>query len=217
MKTALFDYHLPPEKIAQHPLEPRDNSKLLRVMNGGEFEEMIFRDITQLFRVGDVLVINDTKVMPARIRGITYLESNKREKDKSSVLRFAPDTSFKKEAIKEVECLFLRNTAPDIWEIMCFPGERLKTGRQIILENNMVLEIVGETYAGRLVRVPVVHYEWLEVLQKYGEVPLPPYITEHLANSELYQTVYAEHLGSTASPTAGRHFTPELLQKIQNM
>ncbi len=164
--------------------------------NEGAFEEMIFRDIAQLFRSGDVLVINDTKVMPARICGHTILKNG----DK-----------------KEVECLFLRNTAPDIWEIMCFPGERLKTGRQIILENNMVLEIVGETYAGRLVRVPVMHHEWLEVLQKYGEVPLPPYITEHLANSELYQTVYAENLGSTASPTAGRHFTPELLQKIQTM
>lgn len=81
----------------------------------------------------------------------------------------------------------------------------------------MTLEIVGETYAGRLVRVPVSHHEWLEVLQKYGEIPLPPYITEHLANSELYQTVYAENLGSTAAPTAGRHFTPELLEKIQNM
>jgi S-adenosylmethionine:tRNA ribosyltransferase-isomerase len=81
----------------------------------------------------------------------------------------------------------------------------------------MTLEIVGETYAGRLVRVPVPHHEWLEVLQKYGEIPLPPYITEHLANSELYQTVYAENLGSTAAPTAGRHFTPELLEKIHNM
>ncbi len=134
--------------------------------------------------------------MPARICGHTILKNGEK---------------------KEVECLFLRNTSPDIWEIMCFPGERLKTGRQIILENGMILEIVGETYVGRLVRVPVPHHAWLEVLQKYGEVPLPPYITEHLANSELYQTVYAENLGSTASPTAGRHFTPELLEKIQHM
>lgn len=81
----------------------------------------------------------------------------------------------------------------------------------------MTLEIVGETYAGRFVQVPVPHHEWLEVLQKYGEVPLPPYITEHLTNSELYQTVYAENLGSTAAPTAGRHFTPELLEKIKDM
>ncbi len=215
MKTELFDYHLPPEKIAQHPIEPRDSSKLLVISQEKEkekernfFQEMIFRDITSLLRPRDILVINDTRVMPARIRGITYLESNKREKIKE-----------KREGlkIKDVECLFLRNTAPDIWEIMCFPWERLKTGRTIILENGMTLEIVGETYAGRLVRVPVPHHEWLEVLQKYGEVPLPPYITEHLANSELYQTVYAENLGSTAAPTAGRHFTPELLEKIQNM
>lgn len=215
MKTELFDYHLPSEKIAQHPLEPRDSSKLLVISQEKEkekernfFQEMIFRDITSLLRPRDILVINDTRVMPARIRGITYLESNKREKIKE-----------KREGlkIKDVECLFLRNTAPDIWEIMCFPWERLKTGRTIILENGMTLEIVGETYAGRLVRVPVPHHEWLEVLQKYGEVPLPPYITEHLANSELYQTVYAENLGSTAAPTAGRHFTPELLEKIQNM
>lgn len=79
----------------------------------------------------------------------------------------------------------------------------------------MTLTIVGETYAGRLVRVPVPHHEWLEILKKYGEIPLPPYIVEKLINSELYQTVYATELGSTASPTAGRHFTPELLAKIR--
>lgn len=226
MKTLLFDYHLPPEKIAQHPLEPRDKSRLLVVMNNeewlvlrsnkkwewnttkdeimknGGFDEIEFRDITSLLRQDDILVVNDTKVMPARIKWITILQENRKQKTENT---------------KEVECLFLRNTAPDIWEIMCFPGERLKTWRQIILENGMILEIVGETYAGRLVRVPVPHHEWLEVLQKYGEIPLPPYITEHLANSELYQTVYAQNLGSTASPTAGRHFTPELLAKIQNM
>ena len=160
------------------------------------FSEMTFRDITSLLRPDDILVINDTRVMPARIKGHTILQNGTK---------------------KDVECLFLRNTSPDIWEIMCFPGERLKTWRTIILENWMTLEIVGETYAGRLVKVPVPHHEWLEVLQKYGEIPLPPYITEHLANSELYQTVYAENLGSTAAPTAGRHFTPELLEKIQNM
>ncbi len=203
MKTELFDYSLPPEKIAQHPLEPRDSSRLLVVMknekwkmNNDGFDEIIFRDITSLLRPDDILVINDTRVMPARITGYTILQN---------------DTK------KDVECLFLRNTAPDVWEIMCFPGERLKTGRTIILENGMTLEVVGETYAGRLVKVPVSHHEWLEVLQKYGDIPLPPYITEHLENSELYQTVYAENLGSTAAPTAGRHFTPELLQKIQDM
>ena len=119
MKTELFDYHLPPEKIAQHPIEPRDSSKLLVISQEKEkekernfFQEMIFRDITSLLRPRDILVINDTRVMPARIRGITYLESNKREKIKE-----------KREGlkIKDVECLFLRNTAPDIWEIMCFP------------------------------------------------------------------------------------------------
>lgn len=209
MKTLLFDYHLPPEKIAQHPLEPRDSSRLLvskvqvqEEAQGGNFDEIFFSDITTLLHPWDILVINDTKVMPARIRGLTVLQENRKHTTENT---------------KEVECLFLRNTAPDIWEIMCFPGERLKTWRQIILENGMTLEIVGETYAGRLVRVPVPHHEWLEVLHKYGEIPLPPYITEHLANSELYQTVYAQNLGSTASPTAGRHFTPELLEKIQNM
>jgi S-adenosylmethionine:tRNA ribosyltransferase-isomerase len=194
MKTELFNYHLPPAKIAQHPLEPRDSSRLL--ICESPLREIAFRDITSLLRPDDILVINDTRVMPARITGHTVLQNGTK---------------------KDVECLFLRNTAPDIWEIMCFPWERLKTGRTIILENGMTLEIVEETYAGRLVRVPVPHHEWLEVLQKYGEVPLPPYITEHLANSELYQTVYAENLGSTAAPTAGRHFTPELLEKIQNM
>lgn len=194
METKLFDYDLPPEKIAQHPREPRDTSRLLVCEN--TFREIIFRDITSLLRSDDILVINDTRVMPARITWYTILQNGTK---------------------KNVECLFLRNTSPDVWEIMCFPGERLKTGREIILENGMTLQVIEETYAGRLVRVPVPHHEWLEVLQIYGEVPLPPYITEHLANSELYQTVYAENLGSTAAPTAGRHFTPELLQKIQNM
>lgn len=179
MKTELFDYHLPPEKIAQHPLEPRDSSRLLICEN--PLREIVFRDITSLLRPDDILVINDTRVMPARIKGHTILQNNTK---------------------KDVECLFLRNTAPDIWEIMCFPGNKLKVGREIVLENNMVLEVIEETYAGRLVRVPVPHHEWLEVLQKYGEIPLPPYITEHLENSELYQTVYAENLGSTAAPTA---------------
>lgn len=158
--------------------------------------------------------------MPARIRGTTLLKEEiikKKEKRRNFIDSAQPETQSLQPKTKEVECLFLRNTAPDVWEIMCFPGERLKTGRHIILENGMDLEIVGETYAGRLVKVPVPHHEWLEVLQKYGEVPLPPYITEHLANSELYQTVYAENIGSTAAPTAGRHFTPALLEKIQAM
>ena len=110
MKTELFDYHLPPEKIAQHPLEPRDSSRLL--VCESPLREIAFRDITSLLRPGDILVINDTRVMPARIRGVTYLESNKREKIKEKR---------EESKTKDVECLFLRNTAPDIWEIMCFP------------------------------------------------------------------------------------------------
>jgi len=104
MKTELFDYSLPPEKIAQHPLEPRDSSRLL--ISGNPLREIVFRDITSLFRPDDILVINDTRVMPARIKGHTILQNYTK---------------------KDVECLFLRNTSPDIWEIMCFPGERLKT------------------------------------------------------------------------------------------
>jgi S-adenosylmethionine:tRNA ribosyltransferase-isomerase len=224
MQTKLFDYSLPPEKIAQHPLEPRDSSKLLVIqktkdkVQSGEFDEILFRDITSLLRPDDILVINDTRVMPARIKWVTQLRQNTKYKvQNEGTSHDELKTNNQGLTTKDVECLFLRNTSPDIWEIMCFPGERLKTGRTIILENWMTLEIVGETYAGRLVKVPVPHHEWLEVLQKYGEIPLPPYITEHLANSELYQTVYAENLGSTAAPTAGRHFTPDLLEKIQNM
>lgn len=98
MKTELFDYHLPPEKIAQHPLEPRDSSRLL--VYESPLREIAFRDITSLLRPDDILVINDTRVMPARITGHTILQNGTK---------------------KDVECLFLRNTAPDIWEIMCFP------------------------------------------------------------------------------------------------
>ncbi len=104
METKLFDYDLPPEKIAQYPLEPRDSSRLLVCEN--TFREIIFRDIISLLRPDDILVINDTRVMPARIKGYTTLQNGTK---------------------KDVECLFLRNTSPDIWEIMCFPGERLKT------------------------------------------------------------------------------------------
>lgn len=104
MKTELFDYILSPEKIAQYPLEPRDSSRLLVCEN--TFREIIFRDITSLLRPDDILVINDTRVMPARIKGHTILQNGTK---------------------KGVECLFLRNTSPDVWEIMCFPGERLKT------------------------------------------------------------------------------------------
>ncbi len=224
MKTELFDYPLPPEKIAQHPLEPRDSSKLLVMqktkdkVQSGEFDEILFWDITSLLRPDDILVINDTRVMPARIKWVTQLRQNTKYKvQNEGTSHDELKTNNQGLTTKDVECLFLRNTSPDVWEIMCFPGERLKTWRTIILENWMMLEIVGETYAGRLVKVPVPHHEWLEVLQKYGEIPLPPYITEHLENSELYQTVYAENLGSTAAPTAWRHFTPELLEKIQSM
>lgn len=110
MKTELFDYPLPPEKIAQHPLEPRDSSRLL--VCESLLREIVFRDITSLFEPNDILVINDTRVMPARIKGLTFLQENRKHKTENT---------------KEVECLFLRNTSPDVWEIMCFPGERLKT------------------------------------------------------------------------------------------
>ncbi len=104
METKLFDYDLSPEKIAQHPLEPRDSSRLL--VCESPLHEIVFREITSLFRPDDILVINDTRVMPARITGYTILQNGTK---------------------KDVECLFLRNTSQDVWEIMCFPGERLKT------------------------------------------------------------------------------------------
>lgn len=193
MKTSDFFYDLPEELIAQDPLEERTASRLL-VLNRetGAIEHKIFSDVIDYLNEGDCLVINNTRVIPARLIG---------EKE---------DTGGK------VEVLLLKRRANDVWETLVKPGKKLKPGAKITFGDGRlraeVLEVVEE--GNRLVKF---HYEGIfeEILDSLGEMPLPPYITHKLEDKEMYQTVYAKYDGSAAAPTAGLHFTKELLSKIE--
>lgn len=193
MKTSDFFYDLPEELIAQDPLEDRTASRLL-VLNRetGAIEHKIFSDVIDFLNEGDCLVINNTRVIPARLIG---------EKE---------DTGGK------VEVLLLKRRANDVWETLVKPGKKLKPGAKITFGDGRlraeVLEVVEE--GNRLVKF---HYEGIfeEILDSLGEMPLPPYITHKLEDKEMYQTVYAKYDGSAAAPTAGLHFTKELLSKIE--
>jgi S-adenosylmethionine:tRNA ribosyltransferase-isomerase len=188
MKTADFDYVLPPERIAQTPLEPRHASRLLvldRVKD--TLTHTTFREIGNFLRPGDLLVLNQTRVIKARI--------------------FA-----RKETGGRVELLLLNRRAEATWEVLV-GGKGLKAGRRLTLEDGPGVEIVEELDASRRVvnfAEPVEPY-----LESHGQMPLPPYIHERLADPERYQTVYARETGSAAAPTAGLHFTPELIEKLK--
>lgn len=188
-----FYYDLPPELIAQTPLDKRDSSKLL-VLNRetGDIYHKVFSDITDYLKKGDCLVLNDSRVLPARLLGV--------REDTGSPIEF----------------LLLTRRETDVWEVIVRPGKKAKPGKRFVFGNELraeVLDIVND--GNRLVRF---EYEGLfeNVLDKLGEMPLPPYITEKLADKERYQTVYSKHDGSAAAPTAGLHFTNELLEKIRN-
>ena len=193
MNTADFDFHLPEELIAQTPLEKRDASKLLIVnRKTGEFQDRHFRSIIDMLEAGDALVMNDTRVLPARLYGQ------------------------KEETGGHVELLLLKNTSGDEWEVLAKPAKRLKVGTRVSFGDGRLSAVVTEelTHGGRIVRF---EYQgiFLEVLESLGEMPLPPYIHEKLDDRERYQTVYAKESGSAAAPTAGLHFTKELLAEIQ--
>ena len=193
MNTADFDFHLPEELIAQTPLEKRDASKLLIVnRETGEFQDKYFHSIIDMLEPGDALVMNDTRVLPARLYGQ------------------------KEETGGHVELLLLKNTASDEWEVLAKPAKRLKVGTRVSFGDGRLSAVVTEelTHGGRIVRF---EYQgiFLEVLESLGEMPLPPYIHEKLDDRERYQTVYAKESGSAAAPTAGLHFTKELLAEIQ--
>ncbi|MBR4081117.1 MAG: tRNA preQ1(34) S-adenosylmethionine ribosyltransferase-isomerase QueA [Clostridia bacterium] len=196
MKTSDFDYVLPEELIAQTPVEPRDHSRLLVVHRGdGSLEHRHFYDITDYLRPGDALVINETKVIPARLLGV------------------------KEDTGVPVEVLLLRRLNATDWEALVRPGRRLKPGAMCSFGDGLLrCEILGnvQEIGGRVVRF---HYEGVfeELLERLGEMPLPPYIHEKLADQTRYQTVYAKAEGSAAAPTAGLHFTPELMEKIRAM
>ena len=193
MKTSDFFYDLPEELIAQDPLEDRTASRLL-VLNRetGAVEHKIFSDVIDYLNEGDCLVINNTRVIPARLIG---------EKEGTG---------------GKVEVLLLKRRANDVWETLVKPGKKLKPGAKITFGDGRlraeVLEVVEE--GNRLVKF---HYEGIfeEILDSLGEMPLPPYIIHKLEDKEMYQTVYAKFDGSAAAPTAGLHFTKELLNKIE--
>ena len=192
MNTADFDFDLPEELIAQTPLEKRDASRLLVVdKETGAFSDQHFDQIIDQLQPGDALVMNNTRVLPARLYGIK------------------PETG------GHVELLLLKNTLGDDWEVLAKPAKRLRVGAQISFgDGRLTATVVDELdHGGRIVRFD---YEgiFLEVLESLGEMPLPPYIHEKLSDRERYQTVYAKENGSAAAPTAGLHFTEELLEQI---
>ena len=195
MKTSDFYFDLPQELIAQDPLEDRASSRLRRLdKNTGEISHHHFRDIKQFLKPGDGLVINDTRVIPARLYG---------RKVGTDAL---------------IEVLLLKRKPDDVWEILVKPGKKAKPGTKISFGDGLLTgEIIGVVEEGnRLIRFT---YQGIfeEILDKLGEMPLPPYITHKLKDRNRYQTVYAKHDGSAAAPTAGLHFTQELLREIQEM
>ncbi len=206
MKTEDFNYDLPEELIAQDPLEDRSSSRLM-VLNkeNGEVTHRIFKEITEYLKPGDCLVINNTKVIPARLLGEKI-----HDKD---ILGGDKDTHGAK-----IELLLLKRRDNDIWETLVKPGKKARTGTKINFGNGLLTaEIVDQLEDGN--RLVQFHYKGIfeEILDQLGEMPLPPYITHELADKNRYQTVYAKEEGSAAAPTAGLHFTKELLAQIEAM
>lgn len=188
-----FDYDLPQELIAQHPMEPRDHSRLLVVdKKTGEFEHKHFYDLVNYLKPGDVLVFNDTRVIPARLHGT-------------------------KDTGAHVEVFLLTRRDATDWEVLVRPGKKLQVGAKINFSDELSCEVIEHTdFGGRVVRFK---YDGIfeEILDRLGETPLPPYITAPLEDKERYQTVYNRERGSAAAPTAGLHFTKELMQKIKEI
>ncbi len=193
MKVSDFNYELPEELIAQHPYEKRDEARLMVLhRNTKQIEHKVFKDIIDYLEPGDCLVLNDTKVIPARLYG-------------------------KKDTGAKVEFLLLKRIENDDWEAMVRPGNKLKAGAKVSFGDGILKAEVLETLEGGNRRVRFT-YEGIfnEILDKVGLMPLPPYIKENIKEeNEKYQTVYAKYEGSAAAPTAGLHFTEELLEKIK--
>ncbi|WP_409297492.1 tRNA preQ1(34) S-adenosylmethionine ribosyltransferase-isomerase QueA [Peribacillus sp. SCS-26] len=195
MKVDLFDFHLPEELIAQTPLEQRAESRLMVLdKETGEISHEVFKNIKDYLRPGDSLVLNDTKVLPARLLGVKA------------------DTGAK------IEVLLLKQQGGDKWEALVKPAKRIKEGTEIVFGGGRlkaVCEALGD-HGGR-----ILHFSYdgifYEVLEELGQMPLPPYIKEQLEDQDRYQTVYARERGSAAAPTAGLHFTEQLLEEIKEM
>ena len=193
MKTSDFNFELPEELIAQDPLEDRSASRLL-VLNKetGETEHKIFKDIIDLVNPGDCLVLNNTKVIPARLLGA------------------------KEDTGAHVEVFLLKKLSKDTWETLVKPGKKLKPGARVIFGDGLLTATILDTMEEGIRKV-LFEYDGIfeEVLDKLGEMPLPPYITHKLKDRDRYQTVYARYDGSAAAPTAGLHFTKELLTELE--
>lgn len=193
MKVTDFDFYLPEELIAQHPLEKRDEARLM-VMDKktGKIEHKVFKDIIDYLEPGDCLVLNDTRVLPARLIGSKEGTGGK------------------------IEFLLLKRVDKDTWETLVKPGKRAQIGTKFVFgDGELKAEVIGLGEEGS--RIVKFEYEGIfeQVLDRLGQMPLPPYITERLEDKEMYQTVYSREQGSAAAPTAGLHFTEELLEKIK--
>lgn len=194
ISTKDFYYELPERLIAQHPIEKRDASRLLALNKAtGKTEHKTFKDIVSYLNKGDCIVINDTKVVPARLLG------NKKDTD------------------GKIEVLLLKRISSNKFETLVKPGRRLNTGDEIVFGNGILTGRIGEKLEDG-VRIVEFSFDGIfeEVLDEIGEMPLPPYIKEKLTDKSRYQTVYAKESGSAAAPTAGLHFTPEILEEISN-
>jgi len=194
LTTEDFDYDLPQELIAQTPLKERDQSRLLVLdSKTGKYQDDYFYNVIDRLNPGDALVMNDSRVMPARLYGVK------------------PETG------GHVEVLLLNNTDGDNWETLVKPAKRAKVGTEISFGDGKLTATVTEEleHGGRMIEF---HYDgiFMEILDRLGEMPLPPYIKEKLDDPEMYQTVYSREIGSAAAPTAGLHFTKELLKKIED-
>lgn len=192
MKVSDFNYELPEELIAQHPYDKRDEARLMVLdRKNNKIENKIFKDVIDYLNPGDCLVINNTKVLPARLYG-------------------------KKDTGANVEFLLLKRIEGDTWESMVRPGNKLKPGSKVEFGNGLLKAEVLEVLPGGNRKVKF-EYKGIfnEILDQIGLMPLPPYITEKLKENDKYQTVYAKYEGSSAAPTAGLHFTEELLEKIK--
>lgn len=193
MKRSDFFYSLPDELIAQTPLEPRDSSRLMRInRETGAISHTVFRDIPQFLHPGDLLVVNDSRVIPARLYGV------------------------KENTGAAIEFLLLEQKTNNEWEIICKPAKKAKPGAVFVFGDGSlkaeILEILED--GKRLVKL-MCDQPVYQVLDQIGQMPLPPYITEELKDRERYQTVYSEINGSAAAPTAGLHFTPELMRRLE--
>lgn len=192
MNTKDFYYELDPSFIAQHPEQKRENSKLMIVnKHDTNIEHKRFYDLIDYLNPGDCLVLNDTKVIPARIYG------HRLDKEEA------------------IEVLLLKNIKDTIWECLVKPGKKMKLGTEIYFSEDLSAKVIDITEEGHRLLQFTFEGVFQEILEKIGSLPVPPYITEELKDKSSYQTVYAIHDGSVAAPTAGLHFTKELLQKIE--